>query len=99
MGECAICGESFMKEVLFDLCGHNGGNIQSFDIAFIKKTLYAHAPDCVNMLKNAFKAMKRAPKGFRNDMLALHDNLPEGPLKRALKEAIDKAETDEHINP
>lgn len=99
MGECAVCGESFMKEVLMNLCSLDKGNIQSFDISFIQQTLYAHAPDCVNKLKDAFKAMKRAPKGFRNDMLALHDSLPEGPLKKALKESIDKAETDEHINP
>ena len=98
MGECAICGESFMKEVLLELCDIGEGNIQSFDISFIQQTLYAHAPDCVNTLKNAFKAMKKAGEGFRDHMLALHDNLPKGPLKQSLKEAIDKAETDEHLN-
>lgn len=80
-----------------DIYGLDEGNIRSFDISFIQQTLYAHAPDCVKTLEDAFKAMKKAPKGFRHDMLALYDCLPEGPLRKALQEAIDKAETDEHL--
>ncbi len=92
MGECAICGETFIKEVLMDLLDTGQDNIMPFNVTFVQDTLYAHHPDCSTIIKEAFDTMKK-PTEFRRDMIHLHSKLPEGPLKKALTKAMDEAET------
>ena len=89
LGECAVCGESFIKEILLD------ESIAPFNLSYVNDTLYAHNPDCVAILKTAFAAVDKVKdKGFKVVANTLQEGLPEGPLKKALVESINKAETD-----
>ena len=80
MGKCAVCGKDFAKGVIMDLMGLPSG-IQSFSVGFVEQTLYAHDPDCVSKVKDAFKT---------DDPGAVRDALPEGPLRTCLTEAIEE---------
>jgi hypothetical protein len=78
MGTCAVCGESFAAGVLKDLCGMPSG-IKEFSVGFSNDTLYAHDPECVDKIKEAFDS---------GDPQAGHDKLPDGPLKKCLDKAL-----------
>ena len=84
MGTCAVCGDTFIGGVVKDLMGMDSG-IEQFSVGFLEQTLYCHAPKCKDIIAEAFKAANGDPD-------ALHDALPEGPLKKVLGEAIDKQE-------
>ena len=53
--------------------------ITSFNVGFVNQTLYAHDPKCVDAVKIAFKS---------GDVATGHEQLPDGPLKKVLGEAI-----------
>jgi len=82
MGRCAICGEDFGAGVVKSLMGLPTG-IRSFTVGFIQQTMYGHEPECTDIMAAAF--LHSEPGQVRN-------NLPDGPLKTALIEAIEMEE-------
>ncbi len=74
LGQCAVCGQSFLKEVIF------GKNVRTFSVGGLDAILYAHDPDCVNIVKEI------------NEMGGDWRKLPPGPLRKAYQEANGKAE-------
>ena len=78
MGKCAVCGDDFSAGVIMDLCGMDSG-ITSFNVGFTKQTLYAHDPKCVDAVKQAFQG---------DDPEVVCEQLPEGPLKKCLRDAV-----------
>ena len=80
MGKCAVCGENFIGNVLKSLCGINSG-ITEFSCGFAAEKLFAHDPECVNTVKDAFKS---------EEPQTVHDALPDGPLKELLAQLIEE---------
>ena len=74
MGRCAVCGKDFLVGVLMDLSGYPSG-IQQFSVGCIEETLYAHAPKCIDALRDSLA-----------DGEIVIEKLPAGPLKQALQE-------------
>ncbi len=81
MGTCAVCGENFIECIIRDLIGLKSG-IKSASIGFIRGTVYMHAPKCTEAVNKAFEGT--------SEPQVVHDKLPDGPLKKALAEAIVK---------
>jgi hypothetical protein len=87
MGKCAVCGDSFIVGVIKDLCGM-GSDVGSFSVGFVDQTLYCHMPKCKEHIEAAFAlAALCDDKDEKN--ATVRDNLPDGPLKQCLIEAID----------
>lgn len=78
MGKCAVCGDDFAAGVIMDLMGMDSG-ITAFNVGFVEQTLYAHDPKCVDAVKEAFQS---------EDPELVSEQLPDGPLKKCLSEAV-----------
>ncbi len=106
MGQCAVCGKSFITDVLLDLVGSPSG-ITSFNVGFVDQTLYAHKPKCVEAIKEAYakaeqhkeKVVYNSRKEEKEVQTKRNNNffnaLPDGPLKKCLGDAITHSVTDE----
>jgi len=57
MDQCAVCGESFIIEVLL------GNSIESFSVNGIDAVLYSHKPKCKDILVGCGKDWKKLPAG------------------------------------
>lgn len=88
MGKCAVCGEDFCAGVIKDLMGMASG-ITSFNVGFVEQTLYAHEPECVEAVKQAFDT------AVPEDAVTVHSRLPDGPLKSCLHDALKARDHDE----
>jgi hypothetical protein len=85
MGQCAVCGDSFIGDVVKGMMGVDS-HIESFKVGFLEQMLYCHAPKCKETLSTAFAAESDGGPE------AVYDALPDGPLKKVLREAIDQQE-------
>lgn len=88
MGKCAVCGDSFIAGVLKDMMGM-GSDVGSFSVGFVTQTLYCHMPKCKDAIEAAF-ALGALVDDTDEKNCTVRDNLPDGPLKECLTEAIDE---------
>lgn len=76
LGQCVVCGESFVVETLMSLSGC-GGMVKIFHIEGIEGDVCVHDRE----LKNCAKALEKArDEGW--------ETLPEGPLRKVYAEAF-----------
>lgn len=92
MGQCAVCGDTFVGGVIKDMMGMESG-IQQFSVGFVEQMLYCHAPKCKDALCIAFAAANDAKTDMEGNK-AVCAALPDGPLKEVLTEAIERLETE-----
>lgn len=55
LGRCAVCGDAFMKEILF------GDSVVTFRVGFVEDELCAHG-ECIDVLKGCVEDGKLVPE-------------------------------------